>query len=65
VDGNRRHGGPPSSITNENGVARTEWTLGAAIFDLSAPPGGQIVELQSATGGVPAATLGLSIVRIQ
>jgi hypothetical protein len=36
-----------------------------SIFDLSAPPGGQIVELQSATGGVPAATLGLSIVRIQ
>jgi hypothetical protein len=36
-----------------------------SIFDLSAPAGGQLVELQSATGGVPAATLGLSIVRIQ
>jgi hypothetical protein len=36
-----------------------------SFFDLSAPAGSQLVELQSAGGGVPAATLGLSIVRIQ
>jgi hypothetical protein len=36
-----------------------------SFFDLSAPAGNQLVELQSAAGGVPAATLGLSIVRIQ
>jgi hypothetical protein len=36
-----------------------------SFFDLSAPAGRQLVELQSAGGGVPAATLGLSIVRIQ
>jgi hypothetical protein len=36
-----------------------------SIFDLSAPPGGQLIELRSATGGMPAAALGLAIVRIQ
>jgi hypothetical protein len=37
----------------------------AAIFDLSNSSAGQLLGLQSAAGGVPAATLGLSIVRIQ
>jgi hypothetical protein len=37
----------------------------ASFFDLSAPTGGQLIELLSSAGGVPAATLGLSIVRIQ